>query len=471
MDIPVLGLTIALILLTASISLWFSVPKRGMEGYQRLLEAGVVFGVSVTVLVLFDYRGAHIGLLPFVVGAVLPSLAVQSVLGFWNYDALLGKALLGVIALVLVVASVTIDYLFGAVAFAFFWRLAVMLVFLGGVLFTLHNRWASVRGGARGYLGFLIIIALGLVFLLVLELTRSDRIVGSVQIDLTSTRDLGLAFLMILFCLAAVFYLMRFVHEKFLLQYQHELEMSLVSKGRMGWSREMVMLDRQRSLGLLANSLQHQLRQPLSAMKINAQIFSRLIDSNSLSLELGRSILRDIASEASRFHGKTKEIAQYVSPREESPVVFSLVTALEEVMSLIHPEMTSHKVEASFSFDSDIQCCASRIELQHAVLHVLMNAVEACSLQDPSEKRSISVQLSDNGDKALIKVCDSATGMSEAQIAQAGEEIFTSKPDRIGLGLLLVRQFLDNIGGGWRFSKKDGTFCVLLSIPQVKVTE
>ena len=467
MTASALGLSITLFLFVVSLTARLTLFSPDMKSYRDLPSGGIIMGFTLSVLVLFESSMSPIGLLPFMIGAALSPFILLKALDLLDVSGRAYRSLLVFTALLVAVGA----FLLEPIAVNLFWRIAVLLVF--GVLigFVLLSRWSVVTRPVRYYISLLIVTALGLSLGLFNSLASVDSEPSFFQSDGGAISTLASWFVLMLSCVLAVFYLIRFVHEFYAERYQRELEAGMLSKGRIDWSREMVTLDRQRSLGLLANSLQHQLRQPLAAMKINAQILRRLVQSNGFSLELARSALEDVVSEASRFHLKTKQIARYVSRREEIAESFDLVLALREVVALIESEMMNHKVGFSFTCDAKITCFAPRSEFQHAIFHLLMNAVEACSSQFEGEARSISLSVSDLQGQALIEVRDSATGMSEAQIARAGLEIFTTKPDRIGLGLLLVRQFLDTMGGDWVLSKEKDYFSVALTIPTKVVTE
>jgi signal transduction histidine kinase len=102
--------------------------------------------------------------------------------------------------------------------------------------------------------------------------------------------------------------------------------------------------------------------------------------------------------------------------------------------------------------------------VEHSVLAVLQNALEACHLKGGG-RVTVLVRAVDG--HADVEVTDDGGGMSEQQLATAFEPIVSARPGGagMGLGLSMTRRFLERIGGGIRLKSKGGFTAVLLQIP------
>lgn len=102
--------------------------------------------------------------------------------------------------------------------------------------------------------------------------------------------------------------------------------------------------------------------------------------------------------------------------------------------------------------------------IEHSVLAVLQNALEACRHKGAGR---VTVIVRAAGGNAEIEVTDDGGGMSEATLAHAFEPIVSARPGGtgMGLGLSMTRRFLERIGGSMRLKSKGGFTAVLLQVP------
>ena len=78
-----------------------------------------------------------------------------------------------------------------------------------------------------------------------------------------------------------------------------------------------------------------------------------------------------------------------------------------------------------------------RIQLQQAILNLVLNAFDAVSEGEGSREVSISIGVDKHQVTAAVR--DSGNGIDPATIAQIFEPFFTTKPKGMGMGLAIVR--------------------------------
>jgi two-component system sensor histidine kinase RegB len=100
--------------------------------------------------------------------------------------------------------------------------------------------------------------------------------------------------------------------------------------------------------------------------------------------------------------------------------------------------------------------------LRQALIAVLRNAFDA---SDPTQRVTLRME---QGSGLRIEVIDRGRGMDEAEMTRAGEPFFSTKPAGagLGLGLFLVRAFVDQMGGTLRMDSRPGQgTSVILDLP------
>jgi two-component system, NtrC family, nitrogen regulation sensor histidine kinase NtrY len=113
----------------------------------------------------------------------------------------------------------------------------------------------------------------------------------------------------------------------------------------------------------------------------------------------------------------------------------------------------------------DIELVADSAQVEHAVINLLKNAVEAAS-NPGTAKVSLSWRISSGA--AEIRIEDNGAGIADT--ANLFVPFFTTKPEGSGIGLVLCQQIAENHQGSLELrNRTDGTGCVAvlrLPLPQ-----
>jgi anti-sigma regulatory factor (Ser/Thr protein kinase) len=98
--------------------------------------------------------------------------------------------------------------------------------------------------------------------------------------------------------------------------------------------------------------------------------------------------------------------------------------------------------------------------LQAAVLNLALNAVEAAG-----RGGVVEVRQADEGHWVRLEVADSGPGPTPEVAAHLGQPFVTTKPEGVGLGLLLVRQVAEEHGGTLEWRRNEGRTVFTLKLP------
>ena len=469
MSVPILGAVIALCILCASLAARFFLVFEGVSYFKRIANAGVALGVSLLCLLILETNTYYVFLLPFV-----------AALTWWPVSVLRGLEILTVSTqtyyrLVVFLVSSTIglsiflvEWL-GPDAFSLAWRMAMGV---GGGIIPIFLLWRSYNNllvSARILLLAILLLMLGLLVLLVLlwwnRYVATDQGIPVFFDPQVADRGIGAVvswFAILSIDLGLFFLLMRYAYERF---YDRSQALRLQNQNqtdRLVWSKQMSDLDRQRSLGLLSSSLQHELRQPLAAMHLNTQIFGRQLEKHNIFNEAAEQALEQIMSEAHRFRERVERISRFVSTRITSFTEVNVASEISETIALIQPELDAGHVRVELTLDQSLTLETLAVDLRHMLFHLLINAYESICNNPEGRDRLIEVRLSERQHGLAIEVTDSGAGMTPKQESMAGLEPFTTKPTRAGLGLLMVKHFLDQNHGSLSFTKTETNFSVLV---------
>ncbi len=192
----------------------------------------------------------------------------------------------------------------------------------------------------------------------------------------------------------------------------------------------------------MAKQVAHEIKNPLTPMKLNIQQFQRTwsldlpdakerLDRFSNGLVEQIDALSRIAGEFSDFAQMPRAQAEQVDLREVANTATALFAADPgaEVVLQLGPSPTVH---------------VDREHLLRTFTNLIKNAVQAmpegCS-------GHVEVILREEGNRAVIEVRDNGTGIAEADRDHIFEPRFTTKSSGMGLGLSIVQRMMESAGG------------------------
>ena len=222
------------------------------------------------------------------------------------------------------------------------------------------------------------------------------------------------------------------------------------------------------TMGELAASIVHEVNQPIAGIVTNANAALRWLAREVPNLnetgETIRRIIRD-GKRASEIVGRMRALAKKAPPQKDW---LDLNQAIGEVIAIARSELQRHRVSLQTQLANDLPLImGDRIQLQQVVLNVLVNAIEAMSgvSEGPRELWVSSQKVTEIPDEAhegkfasessavaarthvLIAVRDSGPGLDPSTLNRLFEAFYTTKPQGLGMGLLISRSIVEAHGG------------------------
>ncbi|HET6422599.1 MAG TPA: ATP-binding protein [Planctomycetaceae bacterium] len=215
----------------------------------------------------------------------------------------------------------------------------------------------------------------------------------------------------------------------------------LVQEARASAERRAWQAEKLSALGLLAGSLAHEIKNPLSSIKTLTSVAIEECLPGSEQAESLRLVLQEI----DRLSRTTHQLLGFV--RSDSPAANSTSTDVIQVLTatvqIIQHRARQQQVELTISSPMPVVFVpASREALQSIVLNLLLNAVEACR-----PGGAVRINVSQENACVQMEVRDNGVGIPVPIQDQLFEPLVTTKADGTGLGLYLVAQTLRDLDG------------------------
>jgi len=212
------------------------------------------------------------------------------------------------------------------------------------------------------------------------------------------------------------------------------------------------------ALGQLSAGIAHEIRNPLSSIKMSLQILAKRMDPQ------GNDLKRFKIAEKEVEHLETlvNDILAFAKPVEPKKTPVSLAKVLEQALALAEKGISDKQIDVITDFGNVPPVRVDAAMMTDSFLNVIRNAVEAVG-----EKGKIFVSLryhDDTRQAVAVEIRDNGSGIDEEDMPHIFNPFFTRKNYGTGLGLSLVKKIVDIHEGMIDISSKknEGTSVVIV---------
>lgn len=187
----------------------------------------------------------------------------------------------------------------------------------------------------------------------------------------------------------------------------------------------------------------HDLKAPLQAMTLNADILRRELEAEGLDQGLERV---EVIDRELRRLGRMVQVLLSQSPGERSAARrFDLRRLVRELATLVRPQAREQNVAVEVQAPRETaQVLGVRDHLKQALLNLMVNALEA--MPDGGRLR-LDLSLTGDGSQALLLLQDSGCGIDPAIRGRLFKLHATTKATGTGIGLYTSRATIQRLGG------------------------
>ena len=194
-------------------------------------------------------------------------------------------------------------------------------------------------------------------------------------------------------------------------------------------------------IGQMLAQITHEVRNPLNAMSLNAEMLAEEIEALDPDKKTdANELLATIAGEIDRLTAVTAHYLQLARRPKATLSPEDLGELLSDVVRLVHAELNRAGVSITLDLEDLPLQRVDGNQLRQALLNVLRNAVEAGS-------HTLVLALRHLGDEIHLSLQDDGPGMTPSVVERAFDPFFSTKAKGTGLGLAITRQILEDHGG------------------------
>jgi signal transduction histidine kinase len=196
-----------------------------------------------------------------------------------------------------------------------------------------------------------------------------------------------------------------------------------------------------KSLGMMAASLAHEIRNPLGAMKGLTQLAQEDLPPD----DAAQGSLRTVVREAERLERLVTDLLEFARPKEPQISEFDLTGLVSDVHTMLQAKLEASGVALqSFMDPGPLNIQSDAGMLRQVLLNVIINAVDA---SPAGSAVVVRVVRSEGGRPLTIQVDDAGQGLGGRDPEDLFQPFVTTKTRGTGLGLAISRQIIESLGG------------------------
>jgi signal transduction histidine kinase len=192
-------------------------------------------------------------------------------------------------------------------------------------------------------------------------------------------------------------------------------------------------------MGELTAAIAHEVRQPLSAIRTNADTAGLLLASADPPLDTVREILVSIKNDDLRANEVLSRIRDFLRKREPETSDIDINSLVRDTFRFVAGEAVRRRVEIHLELAHGLPSVfGDSIQLQQVLLNLIVNGMDAMEQVSIADRRLVLRTQLRSDDTVDISVIDRGKGIASGDLPHLFDTFFTTRPDGMGLGLSIA---------------------------------
>ena len=211
--------------------------------------------------------------------------------------------------------------------------------------------------------------------------------------------------------------------------------------------RQVEVTNKMASVGELASYLSHEIRNPLSSIRLSLQSLHRDLKGGFIPSDADR-IIAIATNEVKRLDGVVRTVLEIGRPRDDDDDSYcSVHETIQDSLNVLAPKIRAQGLEVEFHPRAEKDLVKGSAEgLRGVWINLLVNAVDA--LQDTEHGRiRVSTTLAGDGEQCHVRIADNGPGVPPDIVDTIFQPFFTTKMRGNGIGLPTALKAVEHAGG------------------------
>jgi signal transduction histidine kinase len=214
-------------------------------------------------------------------------------------------------------------------------------------------------------------------------------------------------------------------------------------------------------LSRLTGELAHELKNPLSTIKINLKLVSEdLADSNNVPSDaqsnhrLARAVrkIAVIQKELDRLEQILDGFLKYVGKVKLQPADVDVNELVGDMVDFYSPQCYSRSITVRVAlYNKPLVCKVDADMLKQIILNLFINAQQAIDAGG-----ELIIKTAAQNQSAVIQISDTGRGIAPEKLAKIFDAFYSSRPQGVGLGLATVKKIIEAHKGSINVDSEPG---------------
>jgi len=229
---------------------------------------------------------------------------------------------------------------------------------------------------------------------------------------------------------------------------------------------ELTHVARVAALGDLTVAITHELNQPLTAIRANAQATKRLLAHGVRRDEL-EEVLDDIAHDSKRAADLIVRLANLFKRRELEKLPVDVNQVVRDFQVIADTETRRAGARLVLRLLPGLpQIMADAVQLQQVLLNLVRNAAEAMAGIAPAAREVQITTVATSPREVTVSVEDSGPTIADTVFERLFSPFYTTKADGLGMGLAISRSIVEaHAGRLWAERRSAGGLLMRFTLP------
>lgn len=215
------------------------------------------------------------------------------------------------------------------------------------------------------------------------------------------------------------------------------------------------------TLGQISAGVNHEIGQPVAALRVFAESGEKLITAGKNGQAAAN--FREIMGLADRIGRITGELRRFSRRQPGELRVVAIGEIIDGALLLLRDRIASLGRQVSLPDEElrAIEVAAEHVRLEQVMVNLLQNALDATGPDDP-----LAIEIEPDVTQVRLNVVDYGSGVAADRIETLFQPFATSKDDGLGLGLVISRDIMRDLGGDLLYSPRGGATCFTMIVPR-----
>lgn len=220
-------------------------------------------------------------------------------------------------------------------------------------------------------------------------------------------------------------------------------------------------MERYMGLGAMAAGLQHEIRNPLSALSLHLQLMKEKFAEEVASPAV-EEMLDVVQTEAKRLNDVLESFDRYATLVTQGRRVVELIPVLDKLTRFLRPqaEQSGVSIRLVAPPDSTATLQADSVQLKQVFLNLALNSLAA--MPNGGE---LTIQISQGKESLFVDVIDTGTGIPPEVQSRVFDPYFTTRTQGTGMGLAICEKIVRQHRGDIAFTTSPKGTAFRITLP------